>query len=95
MTVLMTGHKGYIGSVMAPMFRSAGHTVIGLENYLYEGCTLGAWPTGNLTRWIMRGIPTPTRTWRRLTHSTCCHVSGTTCIPPNSTNLSNTRPITR
>jgi len=29
MTVLMTGHKGYIGSVMAPMFRSAGHTVIG------------------------------------------------------------------
>ena len=40
MTVLMTGHKGYIGSVMAPMFRSAGHTVIGLENYLYEGCTL-------------------------------------------------------
>ena len=27
--------------------------------------------------------------------SICCHVSGTTCILPNSTNSSNTRPITR
>jgi len=39
--VLLTGHKGYIGSVMAPMFRSAGHTVVGLDNYLFEGCTFG------------------------------------------------------
>src|SRR5262249_55813624 len=44
MQVLMTGHKGYIGSVMAPLFRSAGHTVVGLDNYLFEGCTFGDCP---------------------------------------------------
>jgi nucleoside-diphosphate-sugar epimerase len=41
MKVLMTGHTGYIGSVMAPLFRRAGHTVIGLDNNLFEGCTFG------------------------------------------------------
>lgn len=44
MRVLMTGDKGYIGSVMAPMFRSAGHSVVGLDNYLFEGCTFGECP---------------------------------------------------
>jgi nucleoside-diphosphate-sugar epimerase len=44
MRVLMTGHKGYIGSVMAPMFRKAGHEVVGLDNYLFEGCTFGECP---------------------------------------------------
>jgi nucleoside-diphosphate-sugar epimerase len=44
MRVLMTGHKGYIGSVMAPMFRDAGHAVVGLDNYLFEGCTFGQCP---------------------------------------------------
>ena len=41
MRVLLTGHKGYIGSVMAPMLRSAGHSVVGLDNGLFEGCTFG------------------------------------------------------
>ena len=44
MRVLLTGHKGYIGSVMAPMLRSAGHTVVGLDNGLFEGCTFGECP---------------------------------------------------
>jgi len=44
MKVLMTGHKGYIGSVMAPMLRRAGHSVIGLDSNLFEGCTLGECP---------------------------------------------------
>jgi nucleoside-diphosphate-sugar epimerase len=44
MKVLMTGHMGYIGSVMTPLFRSAGHTVVGLDNYLFEGCTFGESP---------------------------------------------------
>jgi nucleoside-diphosphate-sugar epimerase len=35
---------GYIGSVMAPLFRSAGHTVVGLDSYLFEGCTFGESP---------------------------------------------------
>jgi nucleoside-diphosphate-sugar epimerase len=36
MKVLITGHKGYIGSVMAPVFQRAGHTVAGLDNYLFH-----------------------------------------------------------
>jgi nucleoside-diphosphate-sugar epimerase len=44
MRVLMTGHVGYIGSVMAPMFRKAGHAVVGLDNYLFDGCTFGECP---------------------------------------------------
>src|SRR4029077_12277054 len=44
MRVLMTGHMGYIGSVMAPFFRAAGHDVVGLDNYLFEGCTFGECP---------------------------------------------------
>ncbi|MBI3408480.1 MAG: SDR family oxidoreductase [Planctomycetes bacterium] len=46
MKVLLTGHKGYIGSVMAPMFRASGHHVVGLDNCLFEGCTLGEPPAG-------------------------------------------------
>jgi nucleoside-diphosphate-sugar epimerase len=39
MKVLLTGHKGYIGTVMAPMLRAAGHEVVGLDSDLYERCT--------------------------------------------------------
>jgi nucleoside-diphosphate-sugar epimerase len=41
MRILITGHNGYIGSVMVPLFLSAGHEVVGLDNYLFEGCTFG------------------------------------------------------
>jgi nucleoside-diphosphate-sugar epimerase len=44
MKVLMTGHTGYIGSVMAPLFRAAGHRVVGLDSGLFEGCTFGDCP---------------------------------------------------
>lgn len=44
MKILMTGHNGYIGSVMAPLFQNAGHTVLGLDSNLFEGCTLGERP---------------------------------------------------
>jgi nucleoside-diphosphate-sugar epimerase len=37
----MTGHNGYLGSVMAPELRSAGHEVTGLDTFFFEGCTLG------------------------------------------------------
>ncbi|WP_435011905.1 NAD-dependent epimerase/dehydratase family protein (plasmid) [Tundrisphaera lichenicola] len=40
----MTGQHGYIGSVMAPMFRDAGHTVHGMDNDLFKGCTFGEVP---------------------------------------------------
>jgi nucleoside-diphosphate-sugar epimerase len=41
MKVLLTGDKGYIGSVAAPMLRDAGHEVVGLDTDLYAGCDFG------------------------------------------------------
>jgi len=38
--VLITGHKGYIGSVMAPHFAQAGYEVVGLDTGYYDPCTL-------------------------------------------------------
>ena len=42
MRVLVTGHDGYIGSVLVPLFEGAGHEVTGLDSYLYDGCLFGA-----------------------------------------------------
>jgi nucleoside-diphosphate-sugar epimerase len=41
MRVLVTGHKGYIGSVLVPMLLEAGHEVVGLDSDFYEKCTFG------------------------------------------------------
>lgn len=39
MKVLLSGHLGYIGTVMAPMLRAAGHEVTGIDANLYRRCT--------------------------------------------------------
>src|SRR2546427_722003 len=39
MRILVTGHKGYIGTVMAPMFVRDGHDVVGMDTDLYGQCT--------------------------------------------------------
>jgi nucleoside-diphosphate-sugar epimerase len=39
--VLITGHQGYIGRVMAPMLQARGHDVVGLDSGLYADCTFG------------------------------------------------------
>ena len=41
MRVLVTGHKGYVGTVMVPMLIEAGHEVVGLDSDLYGRCTFG------------------------------------------------------
>lgn len=41
MKVLVTGHNGYIGCVLVPLFQSAGHEVVGLDSYLFGDCTFG------------------------------------------------------
>jgi nucleoside-diphosphate-sugar epimerase len=41
MKVLLTGHHGYIGSVMSGVLSAAGHEVIGLDTFYYEGCDFG------------------------------------------------------
>jgi nucleoside-diphosphate-sugar epimerase len=40
MRVLITGHEGYIGSVMAPALLDAGHEVVGLDTGYFADCTL-------------------------------------------------------
>jgi nucleoside-diphosphate-sugar epimerase len=42
MRVLVTGHLGYIGSIMVPMLLKHGHEVIGFDCNLYERCTFAA-----------------------------------------------------
>jgi nucleoside-diphosphate-sugar epimerase len=44
MRVLVAGDRGYIGAVMVPLLREAGHEVDGLDVGLYEGCDLGPAP---------------------------------------------------
>ncbi len=41
MRVLLTGHKGYIGTVLAPMLIARGHAVVGLDSDLYQRSTFG------------------------------------------------------
>lgn len=44
MRVLVAGDRGYIGIVLVPFLRAAGHEVHGLDLGLYEGCDLGPAP---------------------------------------------------
>jgi nucleoside-diphosphate-sugar epimerase len=39
MHVLVTGHLGYIGTVMVPMLAKAGHEVTGCDTNLYQRCS--------------------------------------------------------
>ncbi|MPY97774.1 MAG: NAD-dependent epimerase/dehydratase family protein [Actinophytocola sp.] len=41
MRVLLTGHQGYLGTVMAPILAEAGHRVTGLDSGLFASCVLG------------------------------------------------------
>jgi len=41
MKILLTGHKGYIGAIAAPILLSAGHEVVGLDTDLFAGCDFG------------------------------------------------------
>lgn len=42
MRVLLTGHLGYIGTVLTPMLMRAGHDVVGMDSELYSRCTFSA-----------------------------------------------------
>jgi nucleoside-diphosphate-sugar epimerase len=42
MRVLVTGHKGYIGTKLVPMMLAEGHEVVGYDSDLFEQCTFGS-----------------------------------------------------
>ncbi len=44
MRVLVTGHEGYIGTILVPMLLAAGHDVTGLDTGLFAPCLLGPAP---------------------------------------------------
>lgn len=60
MRVLITGHDGYIGSVLSPMARDAGHDVIGLDTFWFQDCGFGTEPDA---------VPSITRDIRDVTSS--------------------------
>ncbi len=41
MKVLVTGHDGYIGHALVPLFQEAGHEVVGLDSGLFDTCDFG------------------------------------------------------
>jgi nucleoside-diphosphate-sugar epimerase len=43
MRIVLTGSRGYIGTVMAPLMVQAGHDVVGLDTDLYRRSTFGPW----------------------------------------------------
>lgn len=44
MRVLVTGHEGYIGTVLVRLLLQTGHEVVGLDTGWYAGCEFGAAP---------------------------------------------------
>ncbi len=42
MRILMTGHRGYIGTAAVPMFLDRGHELIGCDTDLFRDCTFGS-----------------------------------------------------
>ncbi len=41
MRILVTGHNGYIGTVLVPLLLAQGHEVVGLDSNLFNQCTFG------------------------------------------------------
>jgi nucleoside-diphosphate-sugar epimerase len=56
MKILLTGHTGYIGSVMGRVLRDAGHTVVGMDERLFAPCTMGPAPDDDGPRQDVRTV---------------------------------------
>ncbi len=71
MKVLVSGHLGYIGTVMVPMLMKAGHEVIGCDSDLYERCTYeaGGRIVPTFPRCARTFATSPQRTWTASTRS--------------------------
>ena len=56
MRILVTGHLGYIGTVLTPLLLDAGHEVVGLDSDLYGSCTFGPADGVADVPWIRRDL---------------------------------------
>ncbi len=41
MRILVTGDRGYVGAILVPLLKSAGHDIVGLDTDLYRASTFG------------------------------------------------------
>ena len=58
MKVLLTGHLGYIGTILGPMLHDAGHEVVGLDTDLFAAGNFGSAPQAFPTlRFDVRDVP--------------------------------------
>ena len=44
MRILVTGHHGYIGTLLVPLAQAAGHEVVGLDTDMFAPCVFGEAP---------------------------------------------------
>jgi len=51
MRILVTGHQGYIGSVMVPMLLKAGHDVAGVDSDLFRDCSFDKSTSSGIEEW--------------------------------------------
>ena len=72
MRVLVAGDRGYIGAVLVPFLRAAGHEVDGLDLGLYEACNLGPGPEDIGAR--------PPRDLRNAEHSELAGYDAVVCL---------------
>jgi nucleoside-diphosphate-sugar epimerase len=56
MRVLVTGHNGYVGTILTAMLVDAGHEVVGLDTNLYQGATFGDWSSPPGVREIEKDV---------------------------------------
>jgi nucleoside-diphosphate-sugar epimerase len=61
MRVLVTGHHGYLGSVLMPRLVERGHEAVGLDSDLFERCLLGGEPARGPWRSVRKDLRDVTR----------------------------------
>lgn len=53
MRILVTGHDGYIGTSLVPLFKAAGHEIVGVDSGLFSGCRFTDAPSQADVEWWM------------------------------------------
>ncbi|WP_082072871.1 NAD(P)-dependent oxidoreductase [Hyphomicrobium sp. 99] len=56
MRIFLTGHLGYIGTILTPMLMDAGHEVVGCDSDLYERCTFAPGGTIRQTNTLRKDV---------------------------------------